>query len=98
MRLRSAEGIAVNAADVIVTDPRVRAQPVMTTADFTTGGALCDDPEGRLHRAAADVRMRLQATLKAIKLELRRRMHQPLPELGHYPLKSAWKDSVTWLG
>ena len=26
----------------------------------------------------------MQAKLKAVKLELRRRMHQPLPELGAY--------------
>jgi len=30
------------------------------------------------------MRTRLQAKLKAVKLELRRRMHQPLPELGAY--------------
>ena len=30
------------------------------------------------------MRTRMQAKLKAIKLELRRRMHQPLPELGAY--------------
>jgi RNA-directed DNA polymerase len=30
------------------------------------------------------MRTRMQAKLKAVKLELRRRMHQPLPELGAY--------------
>ena len=30
------------------------------------------------------MRTRLQAKLKAVKAELRRRMHQPLPELGAY--------------
>jgi RNA-directed DNA polymerase len=43
------------------------------------------------------MRTRLQAKLKAVKLELRRRMHQPLPELGAY-VRAVVRGHVQYYG
>jgi len=40
--------------------------------------------KGRFTVLRRTMRTRMQAKLKAVKLELRRRMHQPLPDLGAY--------------
>ena len=57
------------------------------TGDLQLSGLhaqLREDAEGKVHGAAADDAQRWQAKLQAVKTELRRRMHQPVPEQGAY--------------
>jgi hypothetical protein len=100
--LRSLIGFRRNAdrlpSGTLIDFPRIRRLGKPETFDFLGFKHICGKTKkGRFLVLRQTVRKRMQAKLLAVKTELRRRMHDPVPEVGEW-LKSVVGGHIRYFG